>query len=140
MQREDAIAPISKEALAAFREGKRAITQEVAARSLSREDEVAHHGEEAERLVTSGIEFTTRMLEAALKLGEITLLDDQLTWAMERLPHDGVSPQYVLNRFRIYRRVVEDLLPRSHALEITPFLDWMIARQRELIRQERDSA
>jgi hypothetical protein len=140
MEKDDRIAPISKEALAAFREEKSAITQEVAARSLSREDEVAHHGEEAGRLVTSGIEFTTRMLEAAMTVGEITLLDDQLTWAMERLPHDGVSPQYVLNRFRIYRQVVEDVLPKPHASEITPFLDWMIARQRELIGQEGNAA
>ena len=46
------------------------------------------------------------MLDAALATGEEVLLADQLTWALDRLPHDGVAPQHVLARFRILRDVV----------------------------------
>ena len=138
MEKRERIARVSAEALTAFREEKEAITQEVAARSLARREEVAHHGEEAESLITSGIEFTTRMLETAMTMGEVALLDDQLTWAMDRLPHDGVSPEHVLERFRIYRQVVEECLPAAHAAEVVRFLEWMIARQQELLHRETD--
>lgn len=138
MQEKKPIGPVSAAALAAFRKEKQAIIQEAAARSLARRDEVAHHGDEAERLITSGLEFTTRMVDAAMKMGEVALLDDQLTWAMDRLPHDGVSPEHVLKRFRIYRQVVEEHLPAAHAAEVVRFLEWMIARQQELLQREND--
>lgn len=138
MQEKKPIGPVSAEALAAFRKEKQAIIQEVAARSLARRDEVAHHGDDAERLIRSGLEFTTRMVNAAMAMGEVGLLDDQLTWAMDRLPHDSVSPEHVLNRFRIYRQVVEERLPAAHAAEVARFLEWMIARQQELVQREND--
>lgn len=138
MDEREAIAPASAEALAAFRKERETIIQAVAARSLARQEEVAHHGDEAERLITSGIEFTTRMVDAAMAMGEVVLLADQLRWAMDRLPHDGVSPEYVLNRFRIYRQVVEERLPADHAADVVRFLDWMIVRQQELLQREND--
>ena len=66
---------------------------------------------------------------------QVSLLEDQLTWAMERLPHDGVVPAHILNRLRIYREVVGETLPERHANEIEPYLTWMIARQKELLEE-----
>ena len=74
----------------------------------------------------------TKMLEAALLTGEIPLLEDVLTWAKDRLPHDGVTPEHVYHRFQIYREVIVDLLPDEFASEVIPYLDWMMTRQREL--------
>ena len=140
MLTEEPSGPVSDAALAAFRKEKKTIIQEVTTRSLRQRDEVAHHGEKAEQLIRSGIEFTTRMLEAAMVMGEVALLEDQLAWAMERLPHDGVSPEYVLNRFCTYREVVEEHLPAAHSSEIIRFLEWMITRQRELLQKGNDRA
>jgi hypothetical protein len=134
MENESPTIEVSAQALAAFRENKEAINREVVARSLARTEETAHHGAEAERLITSGIEFTTRMLDSAMAVGEIALLEDQLTWAMERLPHDGVVPRFVLNRLEIYREVVEACLPAPYASEVGRVVGWMTDRQQELVQ------
>jgi len=124
---------ISVEALSAFRKASSVIIQETVARSLERKDELIQHGENSENLLTAGLEFTTRMLDAAMATGEIPLLEDELTWARERLPHEGVAPQHVLSRLRIYRDVVNEILAPEYAREVTQFLDWMISRQQDLI-------
>lgn len=134
MQALDALPPVSAATLAAFRSASPAIIAQVVARSLAQENKVTHHGENAEQLITAGIQFTSRMLEAALAVGEVALLEDQLTWAMDRLPHDDVAPEHVLNRFRIYREVVQERLPAEQAAEIIPYVDWMITRQQELMQ------
>ena len=127
---------VSAQALASFRHNEQAIIARVAARSLERKNEVVQHGRKAEHLITSGIQFTTRMLDTAMALDEVALLEDQLAWALQRLPHDGVRPEHILNRLRIYAEVVEELLPSDHARQIAPFVDWMIARLNELLRRE----
>lgn len=127
---------VSAQALASFRHHEQAIIARVAARSLERRDEVIQHGENAEHLITAGIQFTTRMLDTAMALGEVALLEDQLAWALQRLPHDGVSPQQIVNRLRLYAEVVEELLSSDHARQITPFVAWMVTRLNELLRRE----
>jgi hypothetical protein len=127
---------ISPEALESFRDNSPAIIKETVARSLKREEEVSQHGDQAEKLITSGLEFTTKMLEAAMSMGELPLLEDELTWAKDRLPHDGVEMEHLLTRFKIYRDVVKENLPPEYADEITDFIDWMITYQKEIIRQK----
>jgi hypothetical protein len=105
----------------------------VVARSLERHAEVSQHGEQAERLITAGIEFTTQTLEAVLQLGDPTLMEFQLTWARDRLPHDGVAPAHLLARLRIYAQVVAEMLTAEQAREVNPYLNWMIERQQELM-------
>jgi hypothetical protein len=126
---------ISVEALESFRENSQLIIKETVRRSLKREEEVSQHGDQAEKLITSGLEFTTKMLEAAMSMGEIPLLEDELTWAKDRLPHDGVEMEHVLTRFKIYRDLVGEKLPPEYATEVTGFIDWMIAHQKEIIDQ-----
>ena len=135
MPTEGSIPAVSAETLAAFRENQETVIEKVTERSLAREHEVAHHGDDAERLIKSGLTFTTRMLDAAMAVGEVSLLEDQMTWAMERLPHDGVVPQHILNRLRIYREVVREMLPERHASEIEPYVTWMINRLEELLEE-----
>jgi hypothetical protein len=133
--RDATLPPVSPAALAAFRQARDGIGREVVARSLARHDEVAHHGEDAERLMAAGIGYTTRMLEAAMVVGQVALLEDQLQWAMDRLPHEGVVPAHILGRLRIYAEVVEERLPREHAAEVNRYVQWMIARMAELLDQ-----
>jgi hypothetical protein len=127
---------ISPEALASFKEKSPLIIKETVKRSLKRDKEVAHHGDQAEKLITSGLEFTTRMLEAAMGMGEISLLEDELSWAQDRLPHDGVEMEHVLSRFKIYRDVVKDTLPPEYAAEVNGFIEWMIVHQKEIIDEK----
>lgn len=95
-----------------------------------------HHGEKATELLTTGLEFTTKMLEVALSMGEVALLEDELKWAQDRLPHDGVQMEHVLNRFKIYRQVINETLPSGYANEINTFIDWMISYLQDLMGQD----
>lgn len=138
MSHKEDLPAISTEALESFRENSQLIIKETVHRSLKREKEVSQHGDQAEKLITSGLEFTTKMLEAAMSMGEIPLLEDELTWAKDRLPHDGVEMEHILSRFKIYRDVVGEKLPPEYATEVIGFIDWMIAHQKEIIDQSND--
>ncbi|NYB52314.1 MAG: hypothetical protein HVN35_07150 [Methanobacteriaceae archaeon] len=135
--KESNLPPVSAEALEAFQAASDDIIKETVKRSLEREDEVIHHGDDAGELITSGITFTTQMLEAAMSMGEIPLLEDELQWAKDRLPHDGVELEHVKVRLQIYRNVVSEKIPAEHSQEINQFIDWMINRQEEIISQEK---
>jgi hypothetical protein len=126
--------PVSPEALAAFQAQRIIIVQTVVARALERQNEVVQHGEQAAQLLTVGLDFTTQALEVAMRLHNTKMLDDQLQWANERLPHDGVQPEHLLTRFEILAQVVDATLPVQHAAAINGFVRWMVVRQRELIR------
>jgi hypothetical protein len=99
---------------------------------MSRTDEVAHHGTEAARIITSGIEFTVRMLDATMAAGESAMLEDELQWALDRLPYDGVSTEHMLSRFALLRGVVKERMPPSNAAEVASLITWMEGRLREL--------
>jgi hypothetical protein len=123
---------VSRAALEAFRSGAPRLVAETAARALARAGEVTHHGADARRLITSGIEFTVRMMDAAMAAGESALLEDELRWSLDRLPHDGVATEHVLARFGLLRDVVLEHLPPASAEEITKVIGWMMNRMREL--------
>ncbi len=133
MSQQANIAPVSPITLQAFQAKRAEITRQVVARALAQQDEVAQHGGEAERIMMSGIEFTSQMLEAALQFNDTATLGYQLEWANDRLPHDGVAAAHLLHRFQMYADVVADLLPADQAAEVNQYLAWMIARQRELM-------
>lgn len=118
--------PISPGALASFQENKEILIKKTVHRSLQREHEVAHLGESAQDLLTAGMEFTTQMLEAAMSMGEVALLEDELAWAQDRLPHDGVEMEHILNRLKILCDVTRETLPPKQANEINEFIKWMI--------------
>ncbi|MGB9201863.1 hypothetical protein, partial [Methanobacterium sp.] len=126
----------SKEAMVAFNEASPKIIKETVICSLEREDEVVQYGNDAQNILTTGLKFTTQMLESAMYIGEIPILEDQLLWAKDKLPADGVEMEHILVRLRIYREIIIEILSNEHANEIIPFVDWMIERQNELIQME----
>jgi hypothetical protein len=119
---------ISKESLAAFRAASPEIIRETVALALLCKNDVAQHGDQAEKLITSGLEFTTRMLDSAMTFGSTALISDELLWAKDRLPHDKVSMQQVSNRMKIYRNAILSKLPHTQANEVIAYIDWMTAR------------
>lgn len=127
--------PVSSEALKSFKEYSPQIIRNTVNISLKRTDEVAQHGDQARELLSTGMEFTTRMLESAMLMGEISILEDQLSWACDRLPHDGVALEHILIRLDIYREQIRDVLPEEYASEIIPYLDWMIEWQKEFLNK-----
>ena len=123
---------VSQAALEAFRGESSRIIAETASRALGRKEDVAQHGAEAPRLITSGIEFTVRMLDAAMAAGESAVLEDGLRWSMDRLPHDGVSTEQVLSRFALLRGDVKECMPPAPAAEVIAVILWMEKRLHEL--------
>ncbi len=123
---------VSQEALNAFRRETSRLVAETVSRALARKEEVAHHGAEAPRIITAGIEFTVRMLDAAMAAGEGVLLDDELRWSLDRLPHDGVLPEHLLSRFKLLREVVKECMPKALAAEIAQVIEWMERRLPQL--------
>lgn len=119
--------PISAEAIESFKENAPEIIKNTVNRSLKREEDVKQHGKQARQILTSGMEFTTKMLEAAMLTGEISLLEDVLIWAQDRLPHDQVTMDQVKVRLIIYREELIKRMPEKYSSTITPYIDWMIS-------------
>ncbi|MEW6011375.1 MAG: hypothetical protein AB1604_08785 [Euryarchaeota archaeon] len=134
MNQED-FPPVSPEALKSFKENSPRIIKKTVDISMERSKEVEHHGKKARELLSNGMEFTTRMLESAMSLGEVSILEYQLNWACDRLPHDGVALKHILKRLEIYREQIIEALPEEYASEITLYLDWMITWQKEYIKK-----
>ena len=134
-KQEKELTKISKEALTSFQEHKQQIIIETVNRSLQRPEEVEHHGQKARDILTAGLGFMTQNLEVAMTLGEVTFLEDQLNWARDRLPHDGVSMEHLLSRFKIYRDVVKETMSRKHSDEVIKYIDWMIEHQQKNIEK-----
>lgn len=127
------IPAISQESMSAFKEASPKIIKETVILSLEREDEVLQLGNDAKEILTAGLKFTTQMLESAMYMGEIPILEDELLWAKDKLPDDGVEMEHILVRLRIYREIIIKNLSLEYVHEIIPFVDWMIERQNELI-------
>ena len=133
-----ALRPLSTKALSAFRSAQGDIAREVVRRCLTRTEQVAHHGDDAQDLLTKGMDFVMRMLDSAMAVGEVALLEDELAWARQRLPHDGVSAEHVLTRFQILGQVVSEMLPDEAAAEVIPYLDWLVERQTAMLTSSQD--
>jgi MerR family transcriptional regulator, light-induced transcriptional regulator len=121
------------EALAVFKKHHAQIVQTVVRRLLAAPGAYAHLGESAEKILAAGVEFATVDLETALQIGEPGLLDDQLAWAKDRLPHDGISSQQQLANLVVYAQVVDEILPAPAAQAVNRLVRGMIEKQRALI-------
>ena len=119
---------VSQEALQIFRAAAPQIIKESVDLALLEKADVVQHGDQAESVITAGLQFTTRMLDSAMSVGATALLGDELAWAKDRLPHDGVSMQQVSARLKIMREIILHKLPRKEAAEVVAYLDWMLKR------------
>lgn len=128
--------PVSEESLAAFRSRREDIVAETTRQSLYIGKGIALNEAESEKMIAAGLDFTTQALETAMQFSDTTLLANQISWAAERLPHDGVMPVHVLDRFEILTEVISKLLPEPHAQAVNQYVRWMIAEQRRRMAQD----
>ncbi|MDZ7792149.1 MAG: hypothetical protein U5P10_00235 [Spirochaetia bacterium] len=124
---------IDPEDLKVFREMKAEIITLAVERSLLREEEIRHHGKNARQIIAEGFDFTFKMLDAAMAVGELSILEDQLSWALKRLPHDNVNPVFILNRFELFYDVVDEVMPAEKSTGVKHYIRWMIERMHELL-------
>lgn len=118
--------PVSQEAISAFVDNQVKILNEVVNRSLKCDQEIEQHAGNAKQIITSGLEFTIKLLIPAMQTGEYILLDDQAEWAADRLPHDGVSLEQIVNRLKRLMAVVEEQLTKNNADEINCYIEYLI--------------
>lgn len=84
-------------------------------------------GDSDRALVSAGFNFATRMLEAALAAGTAETLAGQALWAIERQPHDGVTPDQMLARLVHLDAALGELLPAAEAEQAQAYLDHLVA-------------
>ncbi len=90
---------ISKEAQKEFNLNQRKIIDTLIPRLLSEQDEFNHLGDAAENTLQDGFEFLSSSLEACMQIDDFSLLESQLNWAGDRLPHDGISMERMIKKF-----------------------------------------
>lgn len=118
--------PVDPETLARFLVLEPELVKTTVEQALNTEEAVARHGNDALRLISSGLRFTTTTLAAAMQFGEETLLTDSIDWAMVRLPHDGVLPDHVCSRLSILESAVTAMMDAQHSDQIRPYIRFMI--------------
>ncbi|MBN1122538.1 MAG: hypothetical protein JXJ17_15790 [Anaerolineae bacterium] len=119
---------VSVRTLAEFRDKKDELVRKTLPRLMELGVDYTHLGDRAEEIMSAGFGFLTRMLETALEFSESAILAHQLAWSTERLPHDGVSVQMLVNNLYVYRQVVEENLSAQSGREIERILAWMIGQ------------
>jgi hypothetical protein len=115
-------------ALAEFRKEKDDLVAETISRRMESNAEFEHLGGKANDIMVAGFGFLNRMLETVLEFDEFAIMEHQLEWSENRLPHDGVSGLMLLNNLRAYRQVVEERLSPTGGREVMRVLDRIVAR------------
>jgi hypothetical protein len=124
-----ALPGVSFKALAAFKERREFILTEAVHRQIS----TVAYSEKLENQSRQGFDFVLKTLEVALEFNNGVVLDNQITWAYGRLSLVGIKASYVLEGFEILAGVIKEQLPESVFEEVFPYLEWMLARQRQLM-------
>jgi hypothetical protein len=121
---------VSPEAQAAFKKNQPKIIEQLVARLLAEPGQFDHLGNQAESTLKAGFEFTSSSLEACMLMNDASLLINQLSWAKDRLPHDGISMERMLKNLQVYCDVITQVLPAAYAAEIVQMIEQMMAAQR----------
>jgi hypothetical protein len=63
-------------------------------------------GEDAEKMLQSGMRFVSKMLRATMRWGAGEMIADEVDWGRTRLPVYGVSAQMVFRNFQRYEQAL----------------------------------
>lgn len=122
---------ISQDAQQAFRKNKTQIIDTLIANLLEKPGAFDHLGDQAEQVLRSGFEFTVNTLDACMQVNDISLLADQLNWAEDRLPHDGISMERMKMNLDSFCLVISEIIPSPLDNEIIGLVQTMIKPQDE---------
>lgn len=123
--------PVTERTVIELQEKIPEILHEAVKLSMTHKEEIEHHGVKARQLITSGYEFTLKMLLAAMETGDRILLDDQAKWAVNRLPHDGIAIPHLIKRVDRLLNVVQKKSSDDQVDEVKPYFKFLIERIKE---------
>ncbi len=126
---------ISQQAQAEFKKNRLKMNELLVTRLLAEPGAFDHLGDQAESVLKSGFEFTSSTLEACMLVNEASLFIDQLRWAKDRLPHDGISMQRMGKNLEVYCEVISETLPPSYAAEIVHLIQQLMTAQQEIANE-----
>lgn len=81
--------------------------------------------------VKAGVLFTLRMLEAVAAVGDGILLEDQMRWALDRLPHDGIPPRMLARNLEVLREVLREEMADAWSGALESYCVRMVGMARE---------
>ena len=128
--------PVQEETVKAFSTAREEITQKATDAALERSPKTGPERINLKEKYSKGLQMLGMVLESVICVGEKALLLDQLDWGKTRLPHEGISPEEVLENLKIYRATIREVLSEKHAETILPYLDFLIAGQNGITRNK----
>ena len=126
---------ISNEAQLSFKQNHTKIIDTLVARLLAEPGQFDHLGDQAESILKTGFEFTSSSLEACMQVNDASLLVDQLRWAKDRLPYDGIEMERMTKNLQVYCEVISEILPENYSSSIVAIIQNMISIQKEIIKE-----
>lgn len=125
--------PVSNRTQEVFLKNREQIIENTVRESIRNTSETGIPMETMERKVRNGFEMVHKILYSIMEFGSAALLTDQLDWAEKRLPHEGISPEQVLQDIKIFRKVTEKTVSEVQFSEIAPYFDFLIRGQEKII-------
>jgi hypothetical protein len=123
---------VDSSTIASFKKLKNSIIDQTVADIMRHTRYMEELGSAAEEKIRSGLDFTIEVLISVMSLGDKNLLEDQLTWAKDRLPHDGVQSDHIMENLKLLAGVIKDLMTEKDAESIVPYVEWMIKRMEQV--------
>ncbi len=120
---------ISPDARQAFKQNQTKIIDTLVARLLAQPGAFDHLGNQAEQVLKNGFEFTANTLDACMQVNDISLLVDQLNWAKDRLPYDGISMERMKKNLDSFCQVISEFIHPPLDNEIIGLVQSMITLQ-----------
>jgi len=123
---------VNNSTTASFKKLKNTLIDRAAANIMLHTKSMDTLGNTAEEKIRSGLDFTIEVLISVMSLGDVNLLEDQLNWAKDRLPHDGIEPEHIMENMKILAGVINELMTKTDADSIAPYMQWMIKRMERM--------
>ncbi len=125
----DSLDPVSPESIELFNKLKQSIVDQAVDTAMKNSEDLPELGEDVRSRFAVGMDFVMRMLEAAMMtFGEPAILEDEVSWALDRLTHDGVLPNHLVLSLTTLKHVIDQNMEDKHAEQINAYIDRMIHR------------
>ena len=128
MNTESINTPVSSEVLKEFGGKKDEIMKQTLVSWINKSEMQGLEINDISEKYRAGLVFTLDMLATAMMLNDPNLLEDQINWAVIRLPHDGISRTEMIENLLILRGEVKSIMSMVNQKPVVVYLDWMIEK------------